>query len=120
MIRRAQEAMTAAEMERRHGNEAEGFHEANKAQWHLGTLLVVRRRWFAIQGDSSLPDEEDVMTTKAVAEGIETPGAAPGSDRAAQRSLLQLILGGFAGTAAFVPIMSFLEPGLISRSSDLA
>jgi len=60
------------------------------------------------------------MTTKAGGEGIETPGAAPGGDRAAQRSLLQLVLGGFAGTAAFVLILSFLEPGLVSRSPDTA
>jgi hypothetical protein len=55
---------------------------------------------------------------KAKGEGIETPGAAHGSDRDGQRSLLQLVLGGFAGTVAFVLIMSFLEPGLVSRSSD--
>jgi hypothetical protein len=45
-------------------------------------------------------------------------GAAHSSDRNGQRSILQLVLGGFAGTVAFVLIMSFLEPGLIIRSSD--
>jgi hypothetical protein len=60
------------------------------------------------------------MTTIAEGGGIGAPGAAPGSDRAGQRSILQLVLGGFAGTAAFVFITSFLEPGLMGLSSDPA
>ena len=55
---------------------------------------------------------------KARREGIETPVATLGSDRAGQRSILQLVLGGFAGTVAFVLIMYFLEPGLMGRSSE--
>ena len=57
---------------------------------------------------------------KATGEGIETPVAALGSDRAGRRSILQLVLGGFAGTVAFVLILSFHEPGLMGRSSDPA
>jgi hypothetical protein len=86
----------------------------------LRTLLVVLRQRFKIRGDFPPLDEEDVMVPEVGGEGRETPGTAPARDRAGQRSILQLVLGGFAGTAAFVLILSFLEPGLVSRSSDPA
>ncbi len=50
----------------------------------------------------------------------ETPGAAPGRRRDDQRSILQLVLGGGAGTVALVLIMFFLEPGFLGRSPDPA
>jgi hypothetical protein len=86
----------------------------------LRTLLVVLRQRFKIQGDFSLLDEEDVMVPNVRGAGLETPGTAPASDRDGPRSILQLVLGGFAGTAAFVLILSFLEPGLLIRSSGPA
>jgi cation transporter-like permease len=60
------------------------------------------------------------MVMNATEVGIETPCAALGSERAGQRSILQLVLGGYAGTVASVLILSFLEPGLMGRNSDPA
>lgn len=60
------------------------------------------------------------MTMKVGEEGTESPGAAPKAPRDDQRSIIQLVLGGCAGTAAIALIFFFLEPALISRSSNPA
>src|SRR5262249_53630753 len=78
------------------------------------------RRQIEMQGDSSLPAGEDVMATNTGGGGVETPVAAPGRRSAGQPSILQLVLGGCAGTVALVLTMFFLETFLTSRSSDPA
>jgi hypothetical protein len=103
---------------------ASGLDRLIRAYWNCAPGMIGSkdrlRRQFEMQGDSSLPAGEDVMATNAGRGRVETPGAARGRRRAGQRSILQLVLGGCAGTVALALIMFFLEPALISRSSDPA
>jgi hypothetical protein len=58
------------------------------------------------------------METSSAGSDIGTPGAPPRRRRTGQRSIFQLVAGGFAGTVALALVMLVLEPAFVSRSPD--
>jgi hypothetical protein len=59
-----------------------------------------------------------MMATNAGGGSVETPGAAAGVRRAGQPPILQVILGGCAGSVALALVMFFVTPVLMGLSSD--
>jgi hypothetical protein len=61
-----------------------------------------------------------MMAANAGGGSVGSPGIAPGRRRAGQPSILQLVLGGCAGTVALALTMVSLEAAVMRGSSDAA